>query len=73
MTQQLQTKPLNKLSFDGERAVYISPNEFRELAVSHRPLVRIDDAPSGLLGLIDRETRIRYLVDELRLSQSYAN
>lgn len=72
MSEPLPATPVSKLSFDGERAVYVSPKEFCELAVSHRPLVRIDDAPIGLRGLFDRDTRVRYLVDELRLIQSYA-
>lgn len=72
MSQPLQSIPVTKLSVDGDRAVYVSPKEFRELAVSHRPLVRIDDAAAGLRGLFDRDTQVRYLVDESRLNQYYA-
>jgi hypothetical protein len=32
----------------------------------------VDTAPPGVRGLFDRVTRVRYLVDEARLAQSYA-
>jgi hypothetical protein len=55
-----------------EESVYISPEEFRELATSHRALARIDSTPPGVKGLVDRVTRVRYLVEEARLAQLFA-
>lgn len=56
-----------------ERSVFVSPEEFRALAISHRSLVRFDGAPPGVRGLLDLETKVRYLVEEAHLRQSLSN
>lgn len=45
----------------------IAPEEFCQLAVSSRPLVRCDDLERGFKGLRDRETGESFIVDAAEL------
>ena len=47
--------------------VYVEPDEFRDLAISNRKLARADSAHEGVCGLIDLETRERFVVQRTRL------
>ncbi len=52
---------------DRRTAVQVEATEFCELAVSGRNLIRCDDGPAGVRGLIDTDTGETFLVDELKL------
>lgn len=45
----------------------VAPEEFCQLAVSSRPLVRWEDSAQGLKGLKDTETGEFFVVDVTRL------
>jgi hypothetical protein len=45
----------------------VAPDQYCDLAVSNRPLIRFDDAANGLKGLRDVETGESYVVDVAQL------
>ncbi len=57
----------NKSASTLARTQYVRPAEFRALAVSHRRMVRADDAHAQVRGLRDLETGELFLVDERAL------
>lgn len=56
---------------DSERRLLIDAAEYRKLAVSHRRLVRADEASAHLRGLRDLDTGEVFLIDEKRLFTSH--
>lgn len=49
-------------------ACKVDAQQFCELAVSSRNLIRFDDPAAGLRGLHDVDTGERFVIDEFRLS-----
>lgn len=48
---------------------FVDVEEFCNLAVSRRSLVRCDEAESPMRGLFDPQTGIKYLIEEAALFQ----
>ena len=46
---------------------FVEPSEYCELLVSTRRLQRCDDLASGIRGLLDLETGMRFLIEDERL------
>lgn len=46
------------------RCTYVGADEFQELMLSRRELVRTDDRANGIRGLLDPSQRVKYLIRE---------
>ena len=48
---------------------FVEPEAYLHLLTSRRSLERADDPAGGLLGLLDRESRVRFVVEEQQVWQ----
>ncbi|MEX0866927.1 MAG: hypothetical protein WD030_06175 [Pirellulales bacterium] len=46
---------------------WVTPDQWRQLLVSHGSLVRADFSKAGVRGLLDRESGERFVIEEERL------
>lgn len=54
----------------GENCKFVDVEEFCNLAVSRRNLIRCDETEIPVRGLLDPQTGVRYLIEEADLFQN---
>ncbi|MFG0334587.1 MAG: hypothetical protein ACF8TS_14620 [Maioricimonas sp. JB049] len=48
---------------------FVEPEEFLQRAVSHEPLERADDPTASLLGLLERTTGRRFVIEAEKMAR----